>query len=144
MDTKTQFEKLVGSRAWSGKPESYSSMIYFTIADNGEGKLICGFGQTIYADLKCQFDTHPNNVLSLKFFDSSRGWRGKQWSPSGSDTKNVNMELTKGEFRFHQDFNKTGDLYVWKLELSEQPFPDELEFPYPIPTEYYGYRTDDA
>ena len=63
------------------------------------------------------------------------------FNPDGPNaSKLLGYTLDQSEFMFGVDVTVAKFKFSAKLVLSDSPYPTGLEFPYSIPTEFYGFR----
>jgi hypothetical protein len=136
----TAFEILTVCGGWSATPDNYSSLRSVQFAPDGSGRVLYAYGQTIYADIACRFQLVEPDRLELEYLKS----RSFQRSPGfrldkANRRKVVRITLTEGDFAFVEDVIGQSHRFRWRLELSANPYPERLSFPYSVPTTFYGY-----
>ncbi|MGE3778170.1 MAG: HEAT repeat domain-containing protein, partial [Pirellulaceae bacterium] len=123
--------------AWTATPWTYASLRYFTLEPDGTGKLIYGYGQTIYADIRCKWFLPRPGRLRLTYLESP----GEQFVPAFRPT-NENASKTIGYRLIEEPISgekMSGRYeYHWTLELSDHPWPTNLNLPYGTPRVFYG------
>lgn len=132
---------LVGSRAWSATPGDYSSMVYLQFAGDGTGRLVYGYGQTIYAMLNIRFELPEDGQLRVHYLDAPKFQLFAGYSPPpGSAVKTLLYSLVEQERAVTESITASEFTFRWLLTLDQSPFPDTLTFPRETPLEYFGYR----
>jgi hypothetical protein len=107
---------------------------------DGVGIAVYGYGQTIYAKIEFIFAVSGDS-LTLKYLESAPFQRFAGFTPDEQTReKNIQFTLESGDYVFKEDVTGTQFRFASKLSLSDSPFPVGLEFPYSVPTEFYGFR----
>jgi len=115
-------------------------MRYLQFQPKGTGIAVYGYGQTIFAKIEFNFTVNDNS-LALTFLESAPYQRFAGFTPDEQTReKIVQFELKLGDYVFKEDVTGTEFRFTSRLSLSEHPFPVGLEFPYSIPTEFFGFR----
>ncbi len=144
MDEAKDFETLTTSRLWVATPWDYSSSRWLRFKSDGNSDCCYGYGQTIYAVINFQFEVIAENILKLTYLESpalAAGLRFKGFTPTeGNLTKEVQYQLVEKVTTNSHAITGKEFKHHWILTLSNSPFPEELEFPYEVPLEYYGHR----
>jgi len=137
-------EVLAGERgAWSATPWDYSSLRSIRFSEEGTGVLTYGYGQTIYAVINGRWELPSPGTLRFTYLESPPYQRFEGFTPSdGNRGKELGYKLTKGDVTGVESVVAQPYKFLWTLELSEQPWPACLQFPYDIPLVFYGYRQD--
>ena len=131
---------LVRSQSWSATPDNYSSMQYIQFAEDGTGVAMYGYGQTIYAKINFTYSV-DDNQLSLEYQQSEPLARFAGFTPQPSNaSKLLTFALEQREFAFGEDVTAFQFRFSAKLTLNDSPYPLGLEFPYSVPTEFFGFR----
>ena len=137
-------EILAGGRGvWSATPWIYSSCRFLWLKDGGSGELIYGYGQTIYANIKCQWEAAFPGRLRLTYLDSPpyQFFRGYT-PPNDGRVRELAYTLTAGEVTGVEDLLGHPYRFRWALELSEPPWPRDLRLPYEVPRLFFGHREE--
>ncbi len=135
---------LTGS-GWAATPEDYSSMRTLHFTEDGLGTLTYGYGQTIYAIIKCRWSVPRAGVLELDYLESPAYQRFKGFVPDESNRhKELGYRLIEGEVEGVENIIARRFRYLWTLELSGSPYPEGLVFPYRVPTVYRGHYREAA
>jgi hypothetical protein len=140
VNVPTLFEVLTGCGAWAATPGVYSSLRSLRFAPDGTGRVLYGYGQTIYALIECRFAvTEPDQVewvyLESPPYQSFKGFR----PDDGNGRKALRAVLTAGEFTFSQPMTSGSSVFRWRLDLDGSPYPEGLSFPHSVPTTFYGH-----
>ena len=135
-------ETLTASRSWRATPWDYNSTIGLRFSIDGLGDASFGYGQTIYAIIKCRFAIPQPGVLMLAYLDSPAYQRFRGFTPAATHGKReIPFELTKGEVS-GVEANAGPFSYQWTLKLDRSPFPEELTLPAEPPLVYYGHKDE--
>ena len=138
----TQFETLISSRSWSAEPWNYDSVIYLQFRSDSSAKLTFGYGQTIYAVIKCRFALSEANEMTLFYLDSPAYQLFKGFKPSeGCESRALRYNLAQHTVEF-EDAYEGPVRFGWTLTVDESPFPNGLMLPREVPRDYYGYREE--
>jgi hypothetical protein len=130
-----------GRGYWSATPWNYSSMRSLRFQVDGSGELVYGYGQTIYAVIQCCWEVSGPGKLELTYQPSPALHRFPGFTPTDVNSgKAFDFQLQLGEFGGTQSIVPANFTFLWKLDLSEPPWPDCLQLPYEIPREFYGHR----
>lgn len=134
---------LCTSWAWRGTPWDYNSLFSLRFRKDGLGEAVYGYGQTIYAIIRFQFDVQKPGKFRLTYLESPPGQASKGgFEPSpGNDSREINYRLTEVETKGVEP-NAGPFRYGWTLALDASPFPAELRFPFDPPLEYYGHQRE--
>lgn len=136
----SDLDTLIRSQSWSATPDNYSSMRYLQFSQDNSGIAIYGYGQTIYAKINFSFSI-SGEQLTLHYEQSDPFQRFPGFTPGDSNARKLlSFSLDQSEFVFGEDVTEARFKFSVKLILSDSPFPAGLEFPYSVPTEYYGFR----
>ena len=115
-------------------------MRYLQFAHDNTGIAVYGYGQTIYAKINFTYSIDGDG-LSLVYLQSDPFSRFEGFTPNQSNArKSLAFTLDKREFIFGEDVTAVRFRFSAKLTLSDSPYPDGLEFPFSIPTEFFGFR----
>ncbi len=126
---------------WSATPWDYSSLRSLWLSKDGSGELIYGYGQTIYARINCQWKVVSPGRLRLTYSDSPpRGHFEGYNPPDDKRVREIDFVLTQGEVSGVESVVAQPYRFGWSLELSEPPWPSELQLPYEVPRVFYGHR----
>ncbi|MGI8494124.1 MAG: hypothetical protein ACR2L1_02265 [Pyrinomonadaceae bacterium] len=144
MNRRNEFEILTSSRLWVATPWDYSSARWLRFKSDDLSDCCFGYGQTVYAFIKFEFEIMAENTLKIIYLGSpalADGLYFKGFSPS-QNKKNKEIRFLLEEEIFTGTTSITGAefKYFWNLKLSDSLFPDELNFPYEIPLTYYGHQ----
>ena len=63
-----------GRGVWSATPWNYSSARFMMLQADGTGRLIYGYGQTIYAIILCRWEAPSPGLLQLTYLESPPRW----------------------------------------------------------------------
>jgi hypothetical protein len=137
-DTKTLAE---GRGIWSATPWNYASLRSLWLAREGTGDLIYGYGQTIYARIKCRWEVVAPGNLRLAYLESPPSLRFGGFTPGDKDrVREVAFKLIAEATCGLTNVVGQPYKFLWKLELSEPPWPPALVLPPEIPRVFYGHR----
>lgn len=126
--------------AWKATPSDYSSLRVLRFEEDGSGTLTYGYGQSIYAIIKCRWSVPRAGVLELTYLESPPYQHFKGFAPEdGNRTKELGYTLTEGEVEGIQSVIARPFKYLWTLELSGSPYPEGLQFPYDAPRIFHGH-----
>jgi hypothetical protein len=140
-DTAADAKVLVGGRGyWSATPATYSSLRFLRFAEDGTGDATYGFGQTIYAVIKFQWELSAPGRLRLTYLDSPPYQLFKGFTPESNRLKELDYALTEGEVSGVESIVAQPYRFLWTLELSDSPWPVGLELPHKIPRVFHGHR----
>lgn len=144
MTERNDFEILTTSRLWTATPWDYSSSRWLRFKSDEISDCSYGYGQTIYAVIRFEFQITAQNTLRLTYLESpalAEGLRFKGFTPSQNNLmKELNYELLEKVSVYSHQITGEEKKYHWILTLDNSPFPEELQFPYEVPLEYYGHR----
>src|SRR5262249_2435439 len=113
-----------GGGVWSATPWNYSSARFLMLQADGTGRLIYGYGQTIYAIILCCWEVPSAGSLRLTYLESpDNGLRFKGFSPAGRAVRELRYTLTSGRVSGEDDIVGLTYTYLWTMELSEPPWP---------------------
>lgn len=144
MNGRSDFEILTNSRLWVATPWLYSSSRWLRFKNNEISDCCYGYGQTIYAVIRFEFEIAAQDTLKLTYLESpalADGLRFKGFTPSPNNrTKELHYELTEKVSIYSHQITGEEKKYHWILTLNNSPFPEDLRFPNEVPLEYYGYR----
>jgi len=136
----TLFEILTGCGAWAATPGNYNSIRALRFAPDGNGEVLYGYGQTIYAKIACRFAVTEPDQVEWVYLDSPAHQWFKGFRPDeGNRRKALRAVLTAGEFTFSEAWTDHSSLFRWRLDLDGSPYPEGLSFPYSVPTTFYGH-----
>lgn len=125
---------------WSATPWDYSSMRSLWLSADGSGELIYGYGQTIYARINCRWQVESPSRLRLSYLPSPAYQAFRGYTPAGDRPFRVlDYVLTAGEVTGVESITAQPYRFRWTLELSEPPWPPELQLPYKVPRVFYGH-----
>jgi hypothetical protein len=140
-DRATDVEILSSSHSWRATPWNYSSLRSLMLRTEGNSQLIYGYGQTIYALILCQWEVPEAGSLRLTYLQSPPYQFFKGFTPDDTNrVKELRYTLTEEEFAGVESIVARPFLFRYKLELSAPPWPDGLQFPYEVPTVFYGHE----
>jgi hypothetical protein len=130
-----------GRGVWSATPWDYSSLRFLHLSSEGVGELTYGYGQTIYAKIRCRWKIASPGLLRLEYLDSPayQFFRGFTPDPAGA-VRDLEYRLVEGEVSGVESIVARPFRYLWTLELSEPPWPTSLKFPREAPRVFYGHR----
>jgi len=139
-----QGDILIGGRGvWNATPWDYSSLRFLSFQSDGSGELIFGYGQAIYAVIKCRWKLASPGQLHLTYLESPPRLRFKGYHPREEfETRELELKLIAGEVAGADNICGLPYKYLWTLQLNEPPWPLDLEFPYEIPRVFFGHRQD--
>jgi hypothetical protein len=130
---------LAASKVWSSTPDNYSSLRSLWLEEDGSGKLIYGYGQTIYALIECRWEVASPGRLRLTYLESPKYQHFAGYTPlPGQNVRELDYTLTAEKITGVQDVVPNQYHYDHTLELSAPPWPAELSFPYEVPRIFYG------
>jgi len=144
MDNQNDFEILTSSRLWVATPWDYSSARWVRFKSGDRSECCFGYGQTVYAFIKFEFEIIAENKLKITYLNSpplADDLYFKGFVPSQNNPiKEIYFQLNEEIFTGTKSITGREFKYFWHLKLSDSPFPAELNFPYEIPLTYYGHR----
>lgn len=115
-------------------------MRYLQFQPDGSGVAIYGYGQTIYAKIDFSYNVEAKQ-LTLDYRHSAPFQRFEGFTPEGSNASRLlSFTVDQSDFIFGEDVTLAQFKFSAKLILNDSPYPAGLEFPYPVPTEFYGFR----
>jgi hypothetical protein len=130
-----------GRGVWSATPWNYSSLRSLWLSEGGSGELIYGYGQTIYARIHCRWEVVSPGRLRLTYSDSPPYQRFQGYTPPDDKrVRELDFVLTEGEISGMESIVAQPYRFRWTLELSEPPWPTELQLPYEVPRVFFGHR----
>jgi hypothetical protein len=141
-DVASDTAVLAGGRGvWSATPWDYSSLRSLWLRADGTGELIYGYGQTIYARINCRWEVAAPGRLRLTYLDSPpyQLFRGYT-PPDDRRVRELGYALTAGEVSGVESIVARPYRFGWTLELSEPPWPPELQLPHEVPRVFFGHR----
>jgi hypothetical protein len=125
---------------WKATPSDYSSLRVLHFEEDGSGTLTYGYGQTVYAIIKCRWSIPHAGVLTLTYLESPPYQHFKGFSPDDGDrAKELDYTLTEGEVEGIESVVARTFTYLWTLELSGSPYPEGLQYPHDVPRVFYGH-----
>jgi hypothetical protein len=152
---------LASSHAWHATPWDYGSLRALMLLGDGSGDMVYGYGQTIYAEIRCRWEVLPTGVLRLTYLSSP----GFEPIP-GDRGRELGYTLTEGQVSGIESIVGFPYRYLWTLELSECPWPRSVEWlleekrrealvrhpeserwtdaRFKVPLTFYGHRTEGA
>jgi hypothetical protein len=135
---------LAGGRGvWSATPWNYSSLRCLFLSEGGSGELIYGYGQTIYARIRCQWQVMSPGRLRLTYLESPPYQLFKGYTPpEDKRVRELDFVLTAGEVSGVEDILAHPYRFHWTLELFEPPWPPDLKLPHEVPRVFYGHREE--
>ncbi|MEZ6142314.1 MAG: hypothetical protein R3B84_17275 [Zavarzinella sp.] len=126
--------------SWRATPEDYSSLRVLWLNEDGSGELVYGYGQTIYACIRCCWDVASPGRLRLNYLESPPYQRFQGYTPTaGASVRELGYTLIKGEVSGVESVVCQPYRYQWTMKLSEPPWPPELLFPYDVPQVFVGH-----
>jgi hypothetical protein len=138
-DTAAEVSVLTAS-GWKATPSAYSSLRVLRFHEDGSGTLTYGYGQTIYAIIKCRWAVARPGILHLSYSESPPYQRFQGFLPDDNNReKELDFTLTEGDVEGIESVIARPFKYRWTLELSASPYPEGLRFPYSIPRVFYGH-----
>jgi hypothetical protein len=143
-DVASDTAVLAGGRGVrSATPWNYSSLRSLWLSEGGSGELIYGFGQTIYARIRCRWGVVSPGRLRLTYLQSPPYQRfGGYTPPDDRRVRELDFVLTAGEVSGVEGIVAQPYRFRWTLELSEPPWPPELQLPYEVPRVFFGHREE--
>jgi hypothetical protein len=131
--------------AWTATPSNYSSMRVLRFTSDGSGILTYGYGQTIYAIIKCRWTLPEAGVLDLEYLESPPYQRFQGFTPDQSNrARRLTYELIERVFEGVESIVARPFKYAWTLEFSASPYPEGLRFPYGVPQVFYGHSIQNS
>ena len=141
MNESTDFQILTSSRSWRATPWDYSSLRFLRFNDDASAEFCYGYGQTIYAIIKCQFELTPEKNLRLSYLESPARGHFQGFVPTDANqAKDIRYQLTQENVTGVESIVAREYKFQWKLTLEKSPFPEEIQFPYDVPLQYYGHE----
>jgi len=143
MATAEEARKMLASAGtWRATPGNYSSLRSLWLHADGSGELIYGYGQTIYAYIKCRWEVVASGCLRLTYLESPPYQRFRGYTPpKGGGVRELRFTLVAGRVAGVEDIVPNPYEFDHTLELSEPPWPAGLELPYEVPRVFYGRVT---
>ena len=133
---------LATAGTWRATPGNYSSLRALWLHADGSGDLIYGYGQTIYAFIKCRWEVVSAGLLRLTYLASPPCQRFAGFSPpDDARVRELGYTLTAGRVAGVEDIVPNPYEFDRTLELSEPPWPAGLNLPYEVPRVFYGRVT---
>jgi hypothetical protein len=130
---------LSSAGTWRATPGNYSSLRSLWLHADGSGELVYGYGQTIYAYIKCRWEVASAGRLRLTYLESPPYQRFRGHSPpAGGSVRELGYTLTVGRVVGVEDIVPNPYEFDHTLELSEPPWPDGLSLPYEVPRVFHG------
>jgi hypothetical protein len=124
---------------WQATPGNYSSLRALWLQADGAGDLIYGYGQTIYAFIKCRWEVVSAGRLRLTYLESPPFQRFAGYTPPDvARVRELSYTLTAGRVAGVEDIVPNPYEFDRTLELSEPPWPAGLNLPYEVPRVFYG------
>ncbi|HQR41877.1 MAG TPA: hypothetical protein PLX97_04315 [Gemmatales bacterium] len=141
-DVASDTAVLAGGRGvWCATPWNYSSSRSLWLQPDGTGELIYGYGQTIYARVNCRWEVMLSGRLRLTYLESAAYQLSRGYTPPDDNrVRELGFILTAGEVSGVENVVGLPYRFGWTLELSESPWPSELQLPYEVPRVFYGHR----
>lgn len=135
---------LAGGRGvWTATPWNYSSTRFLWLHEGGAGDLIYGYGQTIYAYIKCRWEVVSPGRLRLTYLDSPPYQLFRGYTPQdGNRVREFDYKLVAGEVTGVENIVGRPFRFGWTLELSETPWPLDLKLPHEVPRVFFGHREE--
>lgn len=125
---------------WKATPSNYSSLRVLRFLEDGSGTLTYGYGQTIYAIIKCLWAAPRAGILDLTYLESPPYQFFRGFVPDDRNRrKELGYTLTEGEVEGIESIVARPFKFLWTLELSASPYPEGLQFPYSVPQVFYGH-----
>lgn len=132
-------QTLATAGMWRATPGNYSSTRFLWLHADGTGDLVYGYGQTIYAFIKCRWEVASAGRLRLTYLASPPYQRFAGYTPpDNSGVRELGYSLTAGRVAGVEDIVPNPYEFDRTLELSEPPWPAELTLPYEVPRVFYG------
>ena len=133
---------LATAGTWRATPGNYSSLRSLWLHADGSGDLIYGYGQTIYAYIKCRWEVVSHGRLRLTYLESPPYQRFRGYSPQDDAcVRELDYTLSAGRVVGVEDTVPNPYEFDRTLELSEPPWPTGLNLPYEVPRVFYGRVT---
>jgi len=131
---------LTGSN-WVATPADYSSSRWLRFGADGRGEAIFGYGQTIYAKVLFGFELADGPTMQISYLPSPAFGAFRGIEPGlVSASRSISYTLTAVSYSGVQSVTGFPFECSWLLTVAESPWPPDMSFPRPIPTEFYGYR----
>jgi hypothetical protein len=110
------------------------------LSADGSGELFYGYGQTFYAVINCRWEVESPGRLRLSYLESPAKQAFRGYTPAEDKQYRVlDFTLTAGEVSGVESISGQPYRFRWTLELSEPPWPPELQLPYKVPRVFYGH-----
>jgi len=140
MATADEDRQILGSSpTWRATPGQYASLRSLRLRGDGTGDLIYGYGQTIYAVIQCRWEIPSAGRLRLTYLESPAFQLFRGYSPRAETRdRELTYTLTEGRVAGVEDTVPNAYEFNRTLELSEPPWPLELDLPYEPPQVFYG------
>ena len=131
----------MAAASWSATAGNYSSLRSLWLSEGGSGELIYGYGQTIYARISCRWAVVSPGRLRLTYLESPAYQRFRGYAPpDGKHVRELDFVLTAGKVSGVESIVARPYRFRWTLELSEPPWPPDLQLPYEVPRVFFGHR----
>lgn len=128
---------------WEATPSNYSSLRTLRFLEDSSGTLVYGYGQTIYAIIRCLWALPIAGVLDLTYLESPPVQLYRGFTPDDANrAKQLTYTLTEGAVEGIESIVARPFRYLWTLELSGSPYPEGLKFPYSIPQVFHGHFSE--
>ena len=69
-DTLADAQVIFTSHGWVATPWDYSSLRWLRLPADGHGELTYGYGQSIYAKIRCEWEIVSSGLMRLTYIDS--------------------------------------------------------------------------
>jgi len=126
---------------WVATPWDYSSSRWIRFYADNSAELCYGYGQTIYAFIKSNFEVTDSHILKFTYLESPVFGHFKGFvTTKNNEQKELFFTLSNETKTFGNQITSLTSNYQWKLTLDRSAFPDELKLPYEIPLKFYGHR----
>ena len=126
---------LCGSQ-WIAKPDNDSYLVAVAFGPESKGDVTLGFGQTLYFIAECHYRLHSLSGLEFTFDRHPQRIHRLSRFTVGFTAK---IPFVLDEVEYEGSVCAMPFKYRWRLRFERPPFPDDIRFPRPIPTEFYGY-----
>jgi HEAT repeat protein len=122
--------QILAASRWVATPWDYSSSRSLFFGADDVGNALYGYGQTIYTDTTFRWDLSQLGRLRLTY-------DGSATAPS----RDLRYRLTFGVASGSRTLAAGTYQFNWTLELSDSPWPPNVEFSYGVPRVFYGLVT---